>query len=85
MERLKGSPQLHPHVADTECASTILEMYHKAFFPQRVFTGAVAYVAAKNHTEGERCDDASLFQYRKNINTVVANHTDARGPTLARW
>lgn len=72
-------------VADRECAGTLLDMYHKADKPHRVFTGVVAYYKPSNYTLGEHCQDRMLTQYSRQITYFIANYTDARGPCLARW
>lgn len=69
---------------DDECSKTLQDLFLQADNPARVFVG----VCEQNHVASisEQCVGAEVLQQRKdNIRIVTLNHTQARGPTYARY
>jgi len=71
---------------DTECRDTILDIYKKAKYPERIFCG----ICEQNDTTNmaEACvtqTDAHSTIPRNNLRIVRLKHTQAKGPTYARY
>lgn len=65
---------------DSECSATVRDLFEKADNPARVFVG----VCEQNDPgkPGEACVPAAL---PRNVRRVTIPHTEARGPTYARY
>ena len=67
---------------DDDCSGTLRDMYAKAKNPARVFAGVCQQ--NKPGEEAEECVDPAL-PWRQNVRVVTMPHTDAKGPTYARY
>lgn len=67
---------------DDDCSQTLKSMYDNATFPNRIFAG----VCQQNKTgeAQEECVDPGLT-WRQNVRVVTMPHTEAKGPTYARY
>ena len=67
---------------DTECLKTIVDLFEKAEHPERVFVG----VCQQNKCARESCTAFPPgFKWAQHVRTKDMKHTEARGPTLARY
>jgi hypothetical protein len=67
---------------DDDCSHTLKSMYDNAHFPERVFAGVCQQ--NKEGEPSEECIDPGLT-WRKNVRVITIPHTDAKGPTYARY
>ena len=65
---------------DDECMTTIKSLYEKAQNPHRVICG----ICSQNKDEKEECVPKD-FPYKDKIRVIRLKHTDAKGPTWARY
>lgn len=66
---------------DKECMETLVDMFAKAKYPERVYVG----VCEQNTDDaGEDCKP-SKFKYHKNVRRITIPHGEAKGPTYARY
>jgi len=70
-----------PSYRDPECQYTVLDLFRKAKFPERVRIGICWQ---KDHDEDKHCFLLDLSEYSDRIRTVVLHHSEARGPCFAR-
>jgi hypothetical protein len=68
---------------DSECSETIRDIYTKAKYPERIFCG----ICEQNSGDVEEAcvRDAKGVVPRKNLRVVRLSHTQAKGPTYARY
>ena len=70
---------------DSECPVTLKDLYDKAKFPRRVFVG----ICQQNDPTDSDCVSnliqGPLQQYSNNIKIMRIDHTQAKGPTYARY
>lgn len=67
---------------DDDCSRTLKSMYETARFPNRIFAGVCQQ--NKPGETGEECVDPGL-QWRHHVRVVTMPHTEAKGPTFARY
>ena len=85
MDQFNGFETIFVSVAsyrDDDCSTTLKNMFDNARFPERIFAGV-----CQQNKEGEakeNCVDPALV-WRKNIRLISMPHTDAKGPTFARY
>ena len=65
---------------DTQCSQTIRSLFEQADKPERVFVGLCEQNKADQ--PGEACVPAQL---PRNVRRVVIHHSEAKGPTYARY
>lgn len=65
---------------DVLCSTTISDLYNKAKNPENIFVG----ICQQNKEDDTDCVSPD-FQFRKNISIIKLKHTDAKGPTWARY
>lgn len=67
---------------DDDCSGTLRSMYEKAAAPRRIFVGI-----CQQNKPGEATEECVPpdFPWRQNIRTISMSHTDAKGPTFARY
>lgn len=70
-----------PAYRDPECQYTIVDLFHKARFPGRVYVGVCWQV--DEEADG-RCFLLDLRQFKSKIRELRIPHTEARGPCYAR-
>lgn len=64
---------------DKGCMATVRDMFAKARYPDRIFAG----ICEQNTGDaGEAC---TSFKNSKNVRTISIPHTEAKGPTYARY
>jgi hypothetical protein len=68
---------------DALCPKTLDSMYENASKPDRVYVG----ICQQNDASTDKDCERSIAQqkYRKNIRTIRLSHSDAKGPTWARY
>lgn len=66
---------------DLSCSATIKDMYEKAKHPERIFVGA----CEQNATDANEACVPPNFEHFKNIRKISIPHTEAKGPTYARY
>lgn len=68
---------------DTECSDTVADIYAKAKHPERIFCG----ICEQNDTTNvaEACVSNKQPIPMKNLRIVTLKHTEAKGPTYARY
>lgn len=67
---------------DDDCSNTLRDLYAKAKYPSRIFVGVCQQ--NKPGEMGEECVDPQL-PYRQNVRVITLRHTEAKGPTYARY
>jgi hypothetical protein len=68
---------------DPECSTTLDTIFNKAKFPERIFVGV-----CEQNKEGvlnELCMSKNIVKYSNNIRITKMDHSDAKGPTYARY
>lgn len=65
---------------DKDCPVTINSAFTKAKNPDRIFIG----ICQQNNENDIDCVD-DKFEYKNNIRIIRLSHTDAKGPTYARY
>ena len=65
---------------DPECANTLIDLFTRAKYPERVFVG----VCQQNADEDPDCMVDALAPYEKNIRMLRMTHFEAQGPMYAR-
>lgn len=69
---------------DEECSRTLQNMFEQADNPTRVFAGVCEQ--NKTGTVAEQCVGSEVLKQRKtNIRIITLDHTQAKGPTYARY
>lgn len=66
---------------DAECLATVQDAFAKATRPDRVFVG----ICQQNKEIGEDCVQGLDAKYAKQIRSIDLKHTEAKGPTWARY
>ena len=66
---------------DHKCMETIQNMYKRAKYPARIFVG----ICEQNTTDAKESCTPSEFKYFSNIRRLTIPHTEAKGPTYARY
>jgi [Skp1-protein]-hydroxyproline N-acetylglucosaminyltransferase len=66
---------------DHQCMETIRNMYKRAKFPARIFVG----ICEQNTTDARESCTPSEFKYHSNIRRLTIPHSEAKGPTYARY
>lgn len=69
---------------DRDCAGTLRSMYANASRPDLVFAGVVEQ-NSNDVTESCAYGEKLPEQHARNVTTLVVPHTDAKGPTYARY
>lgn len=70
---------------DDECSTTIKDLFDKASDPSRVFVGAVQQNKESAESCIAKCDKCKERIESGHIRVAEFKHTDARGPTFARF
>ena len=65
---------------DRRCSTTILSLFEKAKFPERIIVG----VCEQNKNDKELCTPKN-FKYAKQIRVIHKHFKEAKGPTFARF
>ena len=65
---------------DDECSTTLKTLYENAYDPSRIFCG----ICSQNKDASEECIPPN-FKYRNQISFIKLPHTEAKGPTWARY
>jgi len=65
---------------DPECKNTLIDLFTKAKYPERVFVG----ICQQNAPGDDDCMDAVLEPFAENIRVVRLSHFEAQGPMYAR-
>jgi [Skp1-protein]-hydroxyproline N-acetylglucosaminyltransferase len=68
---------------DTECSMTLDTLFNNAKYPELVFVGVCEQ--NKAGMKDELCLSNKVMKYRNNIRIKVLDHTQAKGPTYARY
>jgi [Skp1-protein]-hydroxyproline N-acetylglucosaminyltransferase len=68
---------------DTECSMTLDTLFNNAKYPERIFVGVCEQ--NKAGMKDELCLSNKVMKYRDNIRIKVLDHTQAKGPTYARY
>ena len=81
-----GLPTIFVSVAsyrDEECSKTLVDMFSKATTPSRCHAG----VCEQNKVGAtfEKCMKAEMDRWSRNVRIVTLDHTQAKGPTYARY
>lgn len=66
---------------DHSCTNTIKDLFAQAEHPERIFVG----ICEQNTTDRAEACVPSDFKYHGNIRRVSLPHTEAKGPTYARY
>lgn len=84
----KGSATIFVSVAsfrDDECSRTLADMFAKARDPGRVFVGTCEQNSLGSADEGREACAPLDFEWAKNVRRIIVPHTEAGGPTVARY
>ena len=69
---------------DTECSRTIQDLFAKASKPGRVFVGTCEQNVLDTKSDAESCVNRD-FKWAKNVRRIIVPHSEAGGPTVARY
>jgi hypothetical protein len=65
---------------DSECKNTLIDLFTKAKYPERVFVG----ICQQNAPDDDDCMDVVLEPFADNIRVIRLSYFDAQGPMYAR-
>ena len=68
---------------DVQCSETLESLFSNARHPSRIYVGICQQ--NMNNNADEKCLKKDNFPYKKNIKIIQKKHTDAKGPTYARY
>lgn len=82
LERINGTIFVSiPSYRDPECQNTIIDLYEKAKYPNRVISGILWQISKE---EDKNCFQKNYKKYEKNIKEIFIDYKSAKGPVFAR-
>lgn len=73
-----------PAYRDDECQDTVLDIFNKAKYPERIYVGVVQQIKFKHENCFNNCDECKRRLENGQIKVIEYDYSEARGPCQAR-